>query len=167
MLNTPFVFAIICTGIQRRKYVLTLFLVVFQIDKNKKIDRPDKLPVTTYCYLIVSYGITIRRSKSEYFTIKGCSLHLYNCVIKCHNTRAYMSAIPSMSQNLDDDMPGNVFNVHTNVSIDTKLFTCKIRTYDIKHLFRHMPQCARLSCISSMLIDFLLIDFSQHILVFT
>ena len=38
-----------------------------------------------------------------------------------------------MSWHLDDNIPGSVFNIRSNVSIDTKLYTCKIRTYDIKH----------------------------------
>ena len=69
-----------------------------------------------------------------------------------------------MSWHLNDNMPGNVFNVHTDVSIDTKLFTCEMRTYDIKHFFRHTLYCACLACIGSPLIDFSLIDFSQHYL---
>ena len=81
---------------------------------------------------MVSYGITIRRSTSEYFLIKGRSLHLYDRVIKCPDTQDDMSEIPSMFWHLDDDIPGNVFNVHANVSIDTKLSMCKICTYDIK-----------------------------------
>ena len=48
------------------------------------------------------------------------------------------------------------------VSIETKLLTCKICKYDIKHFFRHMSQCALSACISSPLVDFPLIDFSQQ-----
>ena len=136
---------------------INTLLVVFQIVKNKKSDRKYKSPVTTYCSSIVSHGTTIRRSTSEYFPIKGCSLHLYNHDIQCHNTRDDISDIPSMSWHSNNNMPGNVFNVHTNVSIETKLFTFEIRAYGLKHFFRNMPQCARSACISS-----LLIDFSQH-----
>ena len=39
-----------------------------------------------------------------------------------------------MSWNSDDNMPGNVLNIHADVSIDTKLSMYEIRTYDIKHL---------------------------------
>ena len=70
---------------------------------------------------------------SEYFPIKGCFLHLYDRVIKCHDTRDAMSEITSMFWNSDNNMPGNIFNVHVNVSIDTKLSTVKIRPYDIKY----------------------------------
>ena len=163
-LNSLFVCAVIRTALQRQISVLILFLVVIQIDKNKKSDRQDKSPVTTCCPSIVSYGITIRRSMSEYFPIKGCSFHLYDCVIKCHNTRDDMSAIPSMSRHLNYNMPGNVFNVHTDVSIDAKRFTYEIFTCNITHFFRHTPQCARLACIGIPLIDFLLIDFYQQVL---
>ena len=69
-------------------------------------------------------------------------LHLYSRFIKYHNTRADMSAIPSMSWNLENNIPGNVFNVHVNVSIDTKLFTVEIRTYDLKK-FSGMCHTAR------------------------
>ena len=103
--------------------------------KNKKSDRQDKFPVTTFFPSIVSYGITIRNSTSEYFTIKVCSLHLYDRVIKCHDTPDNMSAIPSMYRNLNNNIPKNVFNVNTDVSIDAKLFTCEIWTYDIKYYF--------------------------------
>ena len=68
-----------------------------------------------------------------------------------------------MSWHSNDNLPGKVFNVHTDVSIDTKLFTCEIRTYDIKHFFRHVPYCTRSACISSPKIDFPLIEFSQQI----
>ena len=162
MLNSRFVCAVIGKVLKRRKSVLTLFLVVFQIDKIKKSDRQDKSPITTFCCSIVLYDITIRRSTSEYFTIKGCSLNLYDRVIKCHDSHDGMSANPSMSQHLNNNMPGNVFNVHAYVSIDAKLFTCKIRTYDIKHFFRHTPQCVCSECISTTLIDFPFVDFSQY-----
>ena len=69
---------------------------------------------------------------SEYFPIKVCSLNLYDRVIKCHDTQDDMSVIPSMSWHSNNNMPGDVFNVHIDVSIDAKLFMCKIRTYDIK-----------------------------------
>ena len=164
MLNSRFVRAVIRTGLQRRKSVSTLFLVVFQIDKNNKSDRQDKLPVTKFFPSIVSYGIFIRRSTSEYLPIKEFYLHLYDRVIKCHDTQDEMSVIPSMSWHSNDNMQGNVFNVHTDVSIDAKLFTCEIRTYDIKHFFRHTPQCARSACIVSLLIVFPLIDSSQQLL---
>ena len=36
-----------------------------------------------------------------------------------------MSATPSMYWNSDVNMPGNVFSVYTDVSIDTNIFTCK------------------------------------------
>ena len=103
------------------------------------MDRKDKLPVTTYFPSIVSYGINIRCSKSEYFPIKGYSLYLYDIAIKCNDTRADMSEIPSMYWYLEENIPGNVFIVRANVSIDTKLFTCKIFTYDIKKFFRNVP----------------------------
>ena len=61
------------------------------------------------------------------------ALNLYNSIIKCHNTRAEISEIPSMSWHLDDNMPGKVLNVHVNVPIDTKLSTCKIHKKYIKH----------------------------------
>ena len=57
-------------------------------------------------------------------------LHLYDCVIKYHDTQADMSVIPSMYWHSKDIIPWNVFNVHVNVSIDSKLSMCKIRTYD-------------------------------------
>ena len=117
----------------------------------------DKFPVATYFSSIVLYGITIWCYTSEYFPVRGFSIHLYDCVIKCHNTRADMSEIPSMSWHLDDNMPCKVFNVHTNLSIDTRMFTCKIRTYNIKHFFCHVPYCARSECIISPLIDLPLI----------
>ena len=53
-----------------------------------------------------------------------------------------MSEIPSMSWYFDDNIPWNVFKVHVNVSIDTKLYICKIRTYNIKH-FSGMCHIAR------------------------
>ena len=102
---------------------------------NKKMYRQDKSPLTTFCCSIVLYGITIRRYTSEYFPIKGCSLHLYDRVIKCHDTHDGMSANTLMSQHLNNNMPGNAFNIHTDVSIDAKLFTCEIRMYNIKHFF--------------------------------
>ena len=110
----------------------SFFLVFFYIDKNKKSDRQDKLPVTTYCSSIVSYGISIRSSTSEYFPIKGCSLHLYDRVIQYNDTRADMSEIPSMYCHLEYNIKVDVFNVHENMSIDTTLYTCEIRMYDIK-----------------------------------
>ena len=61
------------------------------------------------------------------------ALHLYDRVIKRHNTRADMSAIPSMSWHLNNNIPGKVFNIYVNVSTYTKLSTCEICTYDIKH----------------------------------
>ena len=76
---------------------------------------------------------------SEYFSIKGCSLHSYDPVIKCHDTQDEMSAMPSISRNSNNNIPGNVLTVHTDVSLDAKLFTCKIRTYGIKHFFCHTP----------------------------
>ena len=106
VLNSQFVCAVIHMGLQRRKSVLILFLVVFQIDKNKKSDRQDKFPVTTFCSLILSCGNTIRRSTSEYFPIKGCSLRLYDCVIKCHDTRCEMSEMPSISQHQNNNIQG-------------------------------------------------------------
>ena len=108
------------------------------------------------------YGITIRSSTSEHFPIKGCSLHFYDRVIKCHDIRDEMSAIPSMSWHSNNNMPGSVFKFYADVSIDTELFTYEIRTYDIKHFFQHTPKCARSACIGGPLIDFPLIDFSQH-----
>ena len=50
-----------------------------------------------------------------------------------------MLSIPSMSWNSNNNMTGNVFGAHTDVSIDTELFTCEIHTYDIKHFFLNMP----------------------------
>ena len=98
--------AVIYTGLKRRKYVLILLLVVFWIDKNKKSDRQDKLSFTTFFPSIVLYGITIRHYTSEYFPIKGCSLLLYDPVIKCHNTRGDMSAMPSMYGHSNDNIQG-------------------------------------------------------------
>ena len=92
-------------------------------------------------------------------------LTFYDRVIKCHDTRNDMSEIISMSWHSNDNIPGNVFNVHTDMSIDTKLFTFKICTYDIQNFFWHVPYCARSACISSPLIEFPLIDFSQQDLV--
>ena len=62
------------------------------------------------------------------------ALHLYDRVIKFYDTQSEMSAIHSMSCHSDDNMPENVFNVHVNLSIDTKLFTCEICTYDNKKI---------------------------------
>ena len=104
MLNSRFVCAVIRTGLQRRKSILILFLVVFYIDKNKKSDIQDKFPVTTFFPSIVLYGNTIRRSTSEYFPIKGCSLRLYDRVIKCHDTRDDITATPSMYQNSNNNI---------------------------------------------------------------
>ena len=89
----------------------------------------DKFPVNTYCSSIRLYSIAKQYSTSEYFPIKGCALHFYVCVITCHNTWADMSAILSMPCHSDQNMRWNVFLVHTNVSIETKLFTCEIFTY--------------------------------------
>ena len=61
------------------------------------------------------------------------ALHFYDRFIKCHDTQTYMSEILSMSCHFDDNMLGNFFDVYVNVSIDTKLYTCEIRKYDIKH----------------------------------
>ena len=97
LLNSRFVCAVIRTGLQRRKSVLILFL---------ESERQDKFPVTTFCPSIVLYGKHIRCSTSEYFPIKVCSLHLYDRVIMCHNTWGDMSAMPSMSQHLNDNMHG-------------------------------------------------------------
>ena len=91
------------------------------------------------------------------------TLYLYNHVIKFHNIRAYMSEISSIFWHSNNNMPWKVFNVHVNVSIDTKLCTCKIYTYDIKQFFRNVPYCARLAYISSPLIAFPLIDFYQKL----
>ena len=87
---------------------------------------------------------------------------MYDRVIKCHNTRDDISAIPSMSRNSNNNMPWNVFNVHTDVSIDAKLFTYEICMYDIKHFFQSTPQCARSACIVIPLIDVLLLDLSKQ-----
>ena len=106
LLNSQFVCAVIRTGLQRRKYVLTLLLVVFQINKNKRSDRQDKFLVATFCPSIVSYGNTIRISTDEYFPIEGCSLRLYDRAIKFHDTWGDMSAMPSMSQNPNDNIHG-------------------------------------------------------------
>ena len=106
VLNSQFVCAVICTGLQRRKSILILLLVVLWIDKNKKSDRQDKFPVTTFFPSIVSHGNAIRFSTSEYFPIKGCSLRLYNRVMKCHNTRGDMSAMTSMSQHSNYNIHG-------------------------------------------------------------
>ena len=106
LLNSRFVCAVIRLGLQRRKSVLILFLVVFQIYKNKKSDRQDKSPFTTFCPSIVSYSKTIWCSTSEYFPIKGCSLRLYYRVIKCHDTRGDMSEMPSMSRHSNENMHG-------------------------------------------------------------
>ena len=59
------------------------------------------------------------------------ALYLYDRVMKCHDTQSDVSSIPSMSWYLDNNMPWKVFNVHVNVSIGTKLYTCKIRMYNI------------------------------------
>ena len=106
MLNSRFVCSLIRTGLQRRKYVLTLLLVVYYIDKNNKSDRQDKFPVTTFFPSIVSHGNTIQGSTSGYFPIKGCSLRLYDCVIKCHDKWDDMSAMPSMSQHSNNNIHG-------------------------------------------------------------
>ena len=98
--------AVIHAGLQRWESVLILFLVFFYIDKNKKSDRQDKLPVTTFFPSIVLYGNTIRRSTSEHFPIKGCSLHFSDRVIKCHNTRGDMSAMPLISQHSNNNIHG-------------------------------------------------------------
>ena len=71
-----------------------------------KSDRQDKFPVTTFFTSIASYGNTIHRSTSEYFSINGCYLRLYNRVIKCHNTRGDMSAMTSMSRHSNDNTQG-------------------------------------------------------------
>ena len=106
MLNSRFVCAVIHTGLQRRKFVLILFRIVFWIDKNRKSDIQDKFLITIFCPSIVSYGNNRRSSTSEYFPIKICSLRLYDRVIKCHDTRADMSAMPSMSGPLNDIIQG-------------------------------------------------------------
>ena len=76
---------------------------------------------------------------SEYFTIKVCYLHLYDHIIKCRYTWYDMSEIPSVSWHSNKNIPGNVSNADIDVPIDTKLFTCEICTYNIKHFFWHMP----------------------------
>ena len=48
----------------------------------------------------------VRRSTSEYFSIKGRSLRLYDCVIECHDTRGDMSAMPSMYRHSNDNIQG-------------------------------------------------------------
>ena len=106
VLKSRFGCPVIRTGLQRRKSILIILLVVFYIDKNKKKDRQDKSPVNTFPPSILSYGNAIWFSMSEYFPIKGCSLHLYDCVIKCHNTRGDMSAMSSMSRHSKDNMHG-------------------------------------------------------------
>ena len=64
---------------------------------------------------------------------------VYDRFIKCHDTQDDVSEIPSMSRHSNNNIPGNVFNVHTDVSIDAKLFMCEICTNNIKHFFWHTP----------------------------
>ena len=106
MLISRFLCAVICSVLKRRKSILIIFLVVFYLDKNKKSDRQDKFPVIVFCSSVVSYGNTVQRSTSEYFPIKGCSLRLYDSVIKFHNTWGDMSAMPSMSQHSNNNIHG-------------------------------------------------------------
>ena len=40
------------------------------------------------------------------------ALNFYDRVTKCHNIWDDVSEIPSMSWNLDNNVPGDVFNVH-------------------------------------------------------
>ena len=44
-----------------------------EIDKSKKNDRQDKLPVCTYLPSIILYSINVRYPTSEYFPIRECS----------------------------------------------------------------------------------------------
>ena len=84
----------------------------------------------------------------------GIKSHLYVFVINCCDTLAYMSSIPSMSHHLDDNIPENVFNIDVNVSIDTKLCTCEICTYKIKHFSRtcHIVCAQRALVVLKMLV---------------
>ena len=76
-------------------------------------------------------------------------LHLYDHVIKCHDTRAKLSEMPSMSWYYEDNILGNVFNVHVNLSTDTKLCTCKICTHNINFFSgtRHIVRDRRASVV--------------------
>ena len=62
---------------------------------------------------------------------QGIALRLYHRVIKSQDTRAVLSETHSMSLHSDENVPKNVFNVHVNMPIDTKLSTCELCTYDI------------------------------------
>ena len=62
------------------------------------------------------------------------ALHLYYRVKKCHNTWADVSEITLMSWHSDNNIQGNVFYVHVNVSIDTKMCKCEMYTYNIKNI---------------------------------
>ena len=65
-LNYRFVFSVIRTSLYRQKYILTLFLLVFQIDKTIKVKDSIHFLSLKYFPSIVLYGITIRHSTSEY-----------------------------------------------------------------------------------------------------
>ena len=79
----------------------------------------------------VLWHFITRSYKCKEDPLMGSSLHLYDNVIKCHNTRADMYSIHPMNWNLDKNIPGNVFNPHADVSIDTKMSMWEIWTYDI------------------------------------
>ena len=113
-----------CTAIFQSLIIiktLTKFLLfVWLVDKSIKSDRKGKLSVFSYILTIVSYSINTNHPTSECFHIKEFS-----------EIRTIMSQI---FWHLYEYVT-NIFNMCVSVSVDTKLYTCKIRAYDIEYIF--------------------------------
>ena len=87
--------------------------------KSKKSDGQDKLTICTYLPSIILYSIDVQNPTSEYYPI-----------------REYYGICSIMSQiawNLYKHVT-NSFNVHEIFSIDTKLYTCEVRAYNMEYL---------------------------------
>ena len=88
------------------------------MDTINKSDRQDKLPSCTHLQSIISYSINSWYPNSEYFPIREYSdIHAIMSQISLHLYK-YVT---------------NVFNIRTSVSIDIKLYVCKICAYNIEY----------------------------------
>ena len=114
------------------------------MNKFKKRDIQDKLPVSTYLLSIISYSINARHPMSEYFPIREYSYIVQSCYETAWHLYKYVT---------------NVFNVRASVSIGTKLYTCAIRKYDVEYLSR---ACLLAYCVLQACVGISLTDLVQH-----
>ena len=96
----------------------TVFYLSVRWVRLLKSDRKGKLYIFPYLSKRVSYSINVRNLMSEYFHVKEYSdIHMIVSQIFCH---LY-------------EYSTKVFNIRVSVSIDTKLYTCGIRAYNIEY----------------------------------